>query len=260
MDYFQKYSSFTDLFVIPLNAQKINLLTRYFHFLMEEAMPRGFIGKAAEETIWVRHILDSLLILQKKEVCEILLNSELIIDLGSGAGLPGIPLSILLPERKFFLIDSMKKRIDFLEKIKQELNLQNVDLLFKRIEEIEYTDIAVLKDTSKKVVLFRAFLKPLVSLEMALHVLTKNSKVLYWRSRRFDVSDTFDKENNSFFSQVNARVEESGFKILQFYNLVCPEELHLRGVYLIDYTGRLNDKYPRRWNKIKKDQLINKIE
>lgn len=260
MNYFKKYSSFIDLFINPLESDKINLLNRYFDFLIKDAMPRGLIGKAEEEVIWVRHILDSLLILQEKEIYETLLNSEIIIDLGSGAGLPGIPLAIVFPENKFLLIDATQKRVQFLEKITQELNLQNVNLLFSRIEDIKNSHVPVLQNCEKRVIVFRAFLKPLVSLEMALHVMTKNSKVLYWRSRRFDFSETPENKNNVFFDQVNSRIQELGYKIINFHNLACPEELNARGAYLIEYAGKKNEKYPRKWNKIKNDPLINKIE
>jgi 16S rRNA (guanine527-N7)-methyltransferase len=75
-----------------------------------------------------RHILDSLSIFQH-------IKKNSMIDLGSGAGLPGIPLSILMPDRNFILLDSNIKKINFLEKAKQELQLNNVHITHHLVEE-----------------------------------------------------------------------------------------------------------------------------
>ncbi|RQD72652.1 MAG: 16S rRNA (guanine(527)-N(7))-methyltransferase RsmG [Tindallia sp. MSAO_Bac2] len=58
-----------------------------------------------------------------------------ILDLGTGAGFPGIPLKILFPEQYFTLMDSLKKRLTFLEVVKQSLNLDNLELIHARAEE-----------------------------------------------------------------------------------------------------------------------------
>ncbi|MDX1386379.1 MAG: RsmG family class I SAM-dependent methyltransferase [bacterium] len=63
------------------------------------------------------------------------------LDIGSGSGLPGILWALLLPEAKFFLVESQKKKASFLLRAISQINLQNVDVLSKRFEEIKDDDL-----------------------------------------------------------------------------------------------------------------------
>ena len=80
--------------------------------------------------ILLKHILDSLVIAKYLKNLKI----KSIIDVGSGAGLPGIPLSLALPDKLFTLIDSTNKKTKFLNLIKQDLNLTNVTIITERVE------------------------------------------------------------------------------------------------------------------------------
>ncbi len=77
----------------------------------------------------IKHVLDSLSI---KEF----LKGRDILDIGSGAGLPGIPLAITTPRKFFLLIDSNNKKITFLNHVKISLDIENVNLLHKRVEDL----------------------------------------------------------------------------------------------------------------------------
>ena len=74
------------------------------------------------------HLLDSLAVLP-------FLHGRRVLDLGTGAGLPGVPLSVAEPERRFTLLDSNGKKIRFLRQVKSELRLGNVDVVRSRAEE-----------------------------------------------------------------------------------------------------------------------------
>ena len=86
------------------------------------------------EDMLIKHVLDSLSI--KKFI-----KGNNILDIGTGAGLPGIPLAIMLPDYKFSLIDSNNKKIIFLNHVKINLNIINIDLLHKRIESLDSNNI-----------------------------------------------------------------------------------------------------------------------
>tara|TARA_B110000014_G_C20027995_1_gene533703 strand:- start:274 stop:903 length:630 start_codon:yes stop_codon:yes gene_type:complete len=77
----------------------------------------------------VKHILDSLSIQE-------FLKGRDILDVGAGAGLPGIPLAITIPKKNFLLVDSNNKKITFLNHVKMSLELKNVNLLHKRVEDL----------------------------------------------------------------------------------------------------------------------------
>lgn len=78
----------------------------------------------------VKHILDSL-------VVSPWLNGHRFIDVGTGPGLPGLPLAILNPDRQFVLLDSLGKRIRFIRQVIHELGLQNVTPLQSRVEDYQ---------------------------------------------------------------------------------------------------------------------------
>ena len=80
-----------------------------------------------------KHILDSFSINK-------LIKGKSVLDIGSGAGLPGMPLAIANPEQKYLLLDSNNKKIIFLNHVKINLDVKNVDLLHSRIEDFRSKD------------------------------------------------------------------------------------------------------------------------
>ena len=78
-----------------------------------------------------RHILDSL------SICPYLRGKK-ILDVGTGAGLPGIPLAIMFPERQFTLLDSNNKKTRFVTQAVSELELSNVDVVQSRVEDFQF--------------------------------------------------------------------------------------------------------------------------
>ncbi|NLY73414.1 MAG: 16S rRNA (guanine(527)-N(7))-methyltransferase RsmG [Tissierellia bacterium] len=83
----------------------------------------------AEEDFYLKHFVDSLKLLEFEKL------EGRVLDLGTGAGFPGIPLAIMLPEVDFLLMDSLKKRIGFLEEVVDRLGLKNVKLIHSRAED-----------------------------------------------------------------------------------------------------------------------------
>lgn len=87
-----------------------------------------------------RHLLDSLSVVPHAEV-----GGSRWLDVGSGGGMPGIPLAILFPERDFTLLDSNGKKTRFLTQAKLELKLANVEVIHSRVEQFKpeqpFTDI-----------------------------------------------------------------------------------------------------------------------
>lgn len=91
----------------------------------------------------VRHLLDSLAISP-------FVTGDRLIDVGTGGGLPGVPLAILFPEKEFFLLDSNGKKTRFLTQLKAELALRNIRVVHSRVEQYR-------PDRSFDAVLSRAF-------------------------------------------------------------------------------------------------------
>lgn len=84
------------------------------------------------EEFEVKHLMDSIICYGWEEIE----NAFNIIDMGTGAGFPGIPLAILYPEKKFLLVDSLNKRLEFIKESALELKIKNIEVLHGRAEDI----------------------------------------------------------------------------------------------------------------------------
>ncbi len=84
------------------------------------------------EEFVVKHFLDSLVCCNRREFRQ----AERIIDVGTGAGFPGVPLAILAPEKKFVLMDSLAKRLRIIDELCAEAGISNVETVHARAEEL----------------------------------------------------------------------------------------------------------------------------
>jgi 16S rRNA (guanine527-N7)-methyltransferase len=109
----------------------IGLARQYAQKLANDSDELGLLGPRELDKIWSRHILNSAV------VAELVKPGGLVADVGSGAGLPGIPMAIAAPETDFVLIEPMDRRASWLQEVVDELDLQNVEVVRARAEEVE---------------------------------------------------------------------------------------------------------------------------
>ena len=112
-------------------GSQIGLARQYAQKLANDSDELGLLGPRELDKIWSRHILNSAV------VAELVKPGELVADVGSGAGLPGIPMAIAAPETEFVLIEPMDRRASWLQEVVDELDLQNVEVVRARAEEVE---------------------------------------------------------------------------------------------------------------------------
>lgn len=108
---------------IQLSPDQSRLIRRYETLLLERAIPMGLVARSDGDRLYERHILDSL-----RAAPLFRTSDRRAYDLGSGAGLPGIPLAIVLPRCRFTLAESRSKRSAFLELAVEQLGLSNVEV------------------------------------------------------------------------------------------------------------------------------------
>jgi 16S rRNA (guanine527-N7)-methyltransferase len=119
---------------LPNNAklvfgEHVERAAEFVRLLEEHGVERGLIGPREVDKIWERHVLNSAVI---EELFD---KSERVVDVGSGAGLPGVPLAIARPDLRITLLEPMARRIAWLEEVKERLSLDNVTVLRGRAEE-----------------------------------------------------------------------------------------------------------------------------
>ncbi len=114
---------------LPIDAQKQQKLLAYLTLMQKWNKVHNLTAVRDADEMVVLHLLDSLVVLP-------FIDGKALLDVGSGAGLPGIPLAICLPDLKVTVIDSNNKKVSFMRQAKAELGIDNLEVLGGRVEEI----------------------------------------------------------------------------------------------------------------------------
>ncbi len=107
----------------------LGMARRYAELLATDGVTRGLIGPREKERLWERHLLNCAV------VAELLPERGSLVDIGSGAGLPGVVLAMLRPSLEVTLLEPLLRRSVFLEECVAELGLANITVLRARAEE-----------------------------------------------------------------------------------------------------------------------------
>jgi 16S rRNA (guanine527-N7)-methyltransferase len=113
-----------------LFGEALPLAQKYSQLLTGAGVERGVVGPAETERIWDRHLLNCAVI------ARLIPSRSSLVDLGSGAGLPGIVLAMLLPGATVTLLEALARRVAFLEECVAELGLANVQVVRGRAEDL----------------------------------------------------------------------------------------------------------------------------
>jgi 16S rRNA (guanine527-N7)-methyltransferase len=219
---------------IEINDTQLNQLERYFELLVEYNKVMNLTGITEKEEVYLKHFYDSLTIVKAIDLNTI----DTLCDVGTGAGFPGMVLKILFPKLKITLIDSLNKRINFLQNVIDEIGLKDIEAIHYRIEEYALTN----RDKFD-VVTARAVANTSMLLEYSIPMVKVGGYFIPMKAKMDnepDFSNAAKILNCKLVDKVEFElpIEESKRTILKFYK-----------------EKTTNTKYPRKYAEMKKRPL-----
>jgi 16S rRNA (guanine527-N7)-methyltransferase len=154
---------------IELNVRLQQKLIDYLQLMLKWNKAYNLTAIRELDSMVIRHLLDSLSILP-------FIKSSPVLDVGTGPGLPGIPLAICLPDYHFVLLDSNGKKTRFLTQCKIDLGLENIDIIHSRIEDYQ-------PDKGFEIITCRAFAALNTILDRTQHLLTSTTRVMAMKGK-----------------------------------------------------------------------------
>ena len=220
---------------IELNDNQINQFNKYYELLVEYNKVMNLTGITEYEEVLEKHFYDSLTMANKVN-----LNNSTLVDIGAGAGFPCIPLKIAFPSLDVTVVDSLAKRMKFLEVVIKELNLENIRCLAMRGE-----DFAKLHREEFDYVTARAVARLNILNEITLPLVKVGGYFIALKGQ--DGLIEID-ECKDAFSKLGAKID-----MIDEFNL--PSENAKRINIFIKKEKKTNVIYPRDYAKIKKNPL-----
>ena len=219
---------------ISVTKENLASLARYKDLLVEYNKKFNLTAIKSDEEIYLKHFYDSLTLIKAYS-----LNGNLkLLDIGTGAGFPGIVLKIFYPDLELTLLDSNHKKIAFLEVVIKELNLKNVTCINSRAENLpetyrEYFDIV----TSRAVAHLR------ILLELSIPYLKVGGHLIAMKG----LSEEEIKESAKILEKLDSTIVDT----IKF-NL--PIEGSNRSLVIVQKNKKTKEIYPRSYDKIMKNR------
>lgn len=215
--------------------QAVEKLVDFCNILLEKNKVMNLTGATTVEEVIEKHFLDCAEAYKSVDFSQ-----KNVVDIGSGAGFPGIVLAILFEDTQFTLVDSLQKRITFLDEVIKTLNITNAKAIHARAEEFakdnrEAFDIA----TSRAVADMRMLA------EFSLPLIKTGGQFLPMKS--INVDEELSLSENA--------IDVLGGKFLEVIEYTIPYTDIKQRVIAIDKISETNVKYPRRFAKISNSPL-----
>ena len=220
---------------ITLDDLQIEKFKKYCDFLLEYNKTTNLTAIRNEEGVYLKHFFDSALICKYFDFSKV----NNLIDIGSGAGFPGLVLKILYPNLKVTLLDSNNKKVKFLEKVSEILELDNVEFICDRAENFiknrrGYYDVSIARAVSELRIIS----------ELCLPFTKLGGNFIAMKGNY----ETELEAAKTTFGVLNS-------KIKNIYETKLPIEESNRSFIIVEVQGKIDNKYPRPYDQIIKKQL-----
>lgn len=217
---------------IELDSNQLQKLDKFYNLLINWNTKINLTTITEEKDVYLKHFYDSLTLIKVID-----LNKSLkVLDVGTGAGFPGIVLKIVFPHLKITLIDSLQKRINYLNEIIKELELNNIETVCERSE--IYT-----KNHREEydLVVSRAVANLKILAEITFASVKVNG---FFIAMKGNIKDELN-ESKDIITKLSGKIVN-----IEEFNL--PVENSIRNLIKIKKIEKTNLKYPRRYSEIKK--------
>ncbi|QGS52441.1 16S rRNA (guanine(527)-N(7))-methyltransferase RsmG [Spiroplasma tabanidicola] len=217
-----------------LSEEKKSLLITYKELLQEENQKYNLTTIIDDQEIYLKHFIDSVLFIKEFEI-----NNQKIMDIGTGAGFPGLVIKILFPDTSVFLVESNNKKINFLNLVINKLGLKNIYTVNKRAEEYS-------TETKEQfdIVISRAMAPLNILLEVGVQAIKIKGHFICLKAK-----NVFQE-----ITQLNGKEHLIGLKLIKEQNLLI-ENIGERINLFYEKVTKTNDNYPRLYSQIKKKPL-----
>lgn len=218
---------------ILLTPKQEQDLDTYYKLLISYNNNVNLTAITKEEDVYLKHFYDSLTLFKGIDLKENLK----ICDLGTGAGFPGLVLKIVFPNLSITLVDSLEKRIKFLDLVIKELELKNIKTVHSRIEEFKEIE-------AFDVVVSRAVAKINVLLELGCKLPKVNGLFVFMKG---NILEELKSAKNA--------LKVLNYSLEKIINFKLPIEESERNIVILKHTSPTSNKYPRQFSIIKKKPL-----
>lgn len=230
-----------DQFHIDLSEKQINQFIKYFDLLTEWNSFMNLTAITEFDQVLKKHFIDSLSLIQV--VPDLAQKPYSLIDVGTGAGFPGLPIKIAFPNIKVVLLDSLNKRVQFLKESIQTLELQNIIAVHGRAE-----DYAKQKD-------YRESYDLCVSRAVANMTILSEYCIPFVRKRGYFISYKSEKASEEYV-QAKKAIEIFGGKLEKKVEFKLPYSDIDRTLFLVKKVNNTPDRFPRKAGIVSKDPIL----
>ena len=212
---------------IELSEEQIEKFFEYMKILLEWNEKINLTAITEQEDIILKHFIDSITVL------DFIKNENRIIDVGTGAGFPGLPIAIMREDAQVTLLDSLNKRIIFLNETIKQINLKNVNTMHGRAE-----DIGQNKETREKydIAISRAVANLTTLVEYLLPFVNVGGKCICMKGPNIE-----EELKNAEFA-----IKELGGKVENVKKIMLPNSDIARNIVVIKKIKETSNKYPRK--------------
>ncbi len=218
-----------------LSKEDLNQFEAYYSYLVEYNEHTNLTAITEHDEVFYKHFLDSILLAKSYD-----LSNKTLCDVGAGAGFPSVPCAIVDKTINVDIVDSLNKRIIFLNSLIQKLNLKNVNAYHNRAE-----DYAKDKRESYDIVSARAVARLSMLAELCLPLVRVGGVFLAMKSSQYE--EELDEAKNA--------IRTLGGKVIQIKKFDLPLNLGQREVIIIEKVKETPSKYPRTFAKIKNNPI-----